>query len=72
MLEQQVSAANLADRVVSVRANPFGSPLLNLKAHIVGPTGTNVNLISSWEVTDTHLRLVTAWAEVYRSNMEAN
>lgn len=72
VLKQQVTDPGLADRVVSARANPFGGPLLNLRTHVVGPSGTSATLMSSWEVADTHLRLVTAWAEIYRPDAEEN
>ncbi|MEZ4727679.1 MAG: hypothetical protein R3E79_11165 [Caldilineaceae bacterium] len=66
LLEQQVTLPDLADRVTDVRKNQFGGPLINVRMQITGFTGIRARLISSWEVTDRHLRLITAWVELDR------
>lgn len=66
LLEQQVTLPDLAGRVIHVRTNQFGGPLINVRMQIAGHTGIGARLISSWEVTDRHLRLVTAWVEIDR------
>lgn len=66
LLEQQITLPKLAERVIDVRTNQFGGPLLNVRVQMVGRTGLGARLISSWEVTDRHLRLITAWVELDR------
>lgn len=66
LLEQQISLPKLVDRVTDVRINQFGGPLPNVRMPIIGLTGLGARLISSWEVTDQHLRLITAWVELDR------
>ena len=58
--------AGLAERAINLRTNQFGGPILNVRSLIQGPTGLTAHLLSSWEVTDRHLRLVTAWVEIDR------
>jgi|GEM_PF-6485575 len=64
LLEQQITEPDLPTRVSHVRENKFGGPLLSTRTYIYGTNGIGAHLASSWEVTETHLRLVTAWVEI--------
>ena len=64
LLEQQITMSGLMDRVIDVRTNQFGGPMMNVRSSIQGPTGLTAHLLSSWEVTARCLRLVTACAEI--------
>lgn len=66
LLAQQITLPDLVSRVIDIRTNQFGGPLINIRMQIVGFTGIHARLISSWEVTDRHLRLITAWVELDR------
>lgn len=66
LLEQQILTPGLIDRVIDIRTNQFGGPILNVRSSIQGPTGLTARLLSSWEVTIRCLRLVTAWVELDR------
>jgi len=64
LLEQQVTDIDFPNRVFKVRPNKFGGPLLSIRTHVYGSNDIGFHLISSWEVTDSYLRLVTAWVEI--------
>lgn len=66
LLEQQIRLPGLLDRVISVRENQLGGPLLNVQSRIQGLTNRSGHLASSWEVKDQHIRFVTAWVKIDR------
>ena len=54
------------DAVSQVRISKLGNPLVNFESIVTGPSGLQAKLISSWELKDGVLRLVTSWAEILK------
>lgn len=54
------------DAVSQMRLSKLGDPLLNFESIVTGPSGLQAKLVSSWELKDGVLRLVTSWAEILK------
>lgn len=70
VLAAQTDRDVLPNHAISVRINSTGTLLLNVRSQIVAPSGVRARLASSWAVERDRLRLVTAWAKIYREGLK--